>query len=76
MNFTDLQIIEPILEALQAEGYTHPTPIQQQAIPILLNRKDFAGLCSNRVPVKPAAFCRYLIPATTYFQSNPAPLKG
>ena len=39
MNFTDLQIIEPILEALKAEGYTHPTPIQQQAIPILLNRK-------------------------------------
>jgi len=40
MTFKDLGIIEPILKALKAEGYSHPTPIQEQSIPILLNRKD------------------------------------
>ena len=36
MEFSQLALIEPILKALDAEGYTHPTPIQAQAIPILL----------------------------------------
>jgi ATP-dependent RNA helicase RhlE len=40
MTFRKLGIIEPILQALKAEGYQHPTPIQEQAIPILLCRKD------------------------------------
>ena len=40
MTFKDLGIIEPILKALKAERYSHPTPIQEQSIPILLNRKD------------------------------------
>jgi len=72
MNFTDLQIIEPILEALQAEGYTHPTPIQQQAIPILLNRKDLLG-CAQTGTGKTAAFA---VPILQHiFQSN-LPLKG
>ena len=40
MTFQDLHLIEPLLRALQAEGYTHPTPIQEQAIPILLKGHD------------------------------------
>ncbi len=40
MTFTNLQIIEPILKALLSEGYIDPTPIQEQAIPILLKGKD------------------------------------
>ena len=40
MTFQDLHLIEPLLRALQAEGYTHPTPIQEQAIPILLRGHD------------------------------------
>jgi len=43
MTFNDLRITEPILKALKAEGYTHPTPIQEQSIPILLRRKDLLG---------------------------------
>jgi ATP-dependent RNA helicase RhlE len=43
MTFNDLRIIEPILKALKAEGYTHPTPIQEQSIPILLRGKDLLG---------------------------------
>ena len=40
MTFKDLGIAEPILKALESEGYTNPTPIQSQAIPILLKGKD------------------------------------
>lgn len=43
MTFKDLNIIEPILKALDAEGYTHPTPIQEQSIPILLRGNDLLG---------------------------------
>ena len=55
MTFKDLGIIEPILQALQEEGYSHPTPIQEQAIPILLNRKDLLG-CAQTGTGKTAAF--------------------
>ncbi|MDP2088336.1 MAG: DEAD/DEAH box helicase [Flavobacteriaceae bacterium] len=55
MTFKDLEIIQPILKALEAEGYTHPTPIQQQAIPILLNGKDLLG-CAQTGTGKTAAF--------------------
>ncbi len=43
MTFKDLNIIPPIMKALEAEGYTHPTPIQEQSIPILLQGKDLLG---------------------------------
>ncbi len=43
MTFKDLGLIDPILKALADKGYTHPTPIQQQAIPVLLKGKDLLG---------------------------------
>lgn len=43
MTFKELGIIEPILMALKEKGYTQPTPIQEQSIPILLNRGDLLG---------------------------------
>ncbi len=55
MKFTDLGIIEPILKALADEGYTHPTPIQEQSIPILLARKDLLGVAQTGTG-KTAAF--------------------
>ena len=55
MIFKDLNLVEPILKALEAEGYTHPTPIQQQAIPILLKGKDLLG-CAQTGTGKTAAF--------------------
>ena len=55
MTFKDLGIIEPILKALEAEGYTHPTPIQEQSIPILLEGKDLLG-CAQTGTGKTAAF--------------------
>lgn len=55
MTFKDLGIIEPILKALTSEGYTHPTPIQEQSIPILLRKKDLLG-CAQTGTGKTAAF--------------------
>lgn len=55
MTFKDLGIIEPILKALSAEGYTVPTPIQEQSIPILLRGKDLLG-CAQTGTGKTAAF--------------------
>jgi ATP-dependent RNA helicase RhlE len=53
--FEDLKIIEPILKALKTEGYTNPTPIQEEAIPIILQRKDLLG-CAQTGTGKTAAF--------------------
>ena len=55
MLFTDLNIIKPILDALNDEGYTKPTPIQQGAIPHILNGKDLLG-CAQTGTGKTAAF--------------------
>lgn len=55
MIFKDLGIIQPLLKALIAEGYTHPTPIQAQSIPLLLHRKDLLG-CAQTGTGKTAAF--------------------
>lgn len=55
MAFKKLDIIEPILRAVAAEGYTIPTPIQQQAIPLVLLRKDLLG-CAQTGTGKTAAF--------------------
>lgn len=55
MLFEDLNLIAPILEALKAEGYTTPTPIQQQAIPRVLEGSDLLG-CAQTGTGKTAAF--------------------
>jgi ATP-dependent RNA helicase RhlE len=55
MSFEKLNLIEPILRALKTEGYTQPTPIQEQAIPIVLKHKDLLG-CAQTGTGKTAAF--------------------
>ncbi len=55
MTFNDLNLIEPVLQALKTEGYTIPTPIQARAIPHILNRKDVLG-CAQTGTGKTAAF--------------------
>ena len=54
-TFNDLGLIAPILKALQEEGYTHPTPIQEQAIPHLVKGRDLLG-CAQTGTGKTAAF--------------------
>lgn len=55
MKFQDLNIITPILKALSEEGYTEPTPIQEKAIPVILQHDDLLG-CAQTGTGKTAAF--------------------
>jgi ATP-dependent RNA helicase RhlE len=55
LSFNNLQLIEPVLKALIHEGYTTPTPIQEQSIPIILQQKDLLG-CAQTGTGKTAAF--------------------
>lgn len=55
MLFSELQLIPPILKALEEEGYTTPTPIQEKAIPIVLGGFDLLG-CAQTGTGKTAAF--------------------
>lgn len=72
MLFEDLNIIEPIQRALKAEGYTKATPIQEKAIPSLLEGKDLLG-CAQTGTGKTAAFA---IPILQGLSSEPRNAKG
>ncbi len=75
MTFSDLSLIDPILRALQAEGYSTPTPIQQQAIPPGLEGKDLFG-CAQTGTGKTAAFALPILQrlGTTPFAKGPRAL--
>jgi ATP-dependent RNA helicase RhlE len=55
MQFTELKIIPPILKALEKENYEIPTPIQEKAIPYILEGRDLLG-CAQTGTGKTAAF--------------------
>ena len=59
-TFEELKLIEPILRAVRQEGYTHPTPIQEAAIPSLLEGRDLLG-CAQTGTGKTAAFALPII---------------
>ena len=55
MQFSSLGLIDPLLKALAEEGYSSPTPIQAEAIPLLLEGHDLLG-CAQTGTGKTAAF--------------------
>lgn len=55
MSFEQLGLIEPLLKALKTQGYTNPTPIQAEAIPVVLESRDLLG-CAQTGTGKTAAF--------------------
>jgi ATP-dependent RNA helicase RhlE len=55
MTFDDLWIAEPILRAVREKGYTEPTPIQQEAIPVISRGRDIFGIAQTGTG-KTAAF--------------------
>lgn len=55
MKFEDLNLIAPIMKAIRTEGYLEPTPIQAQAIPVVLEGRDLVG-CAQTGTGKTAAF--------------------
>jgi len=68
MQFDSLNIIEPILKAVKEEGYTIPTPIQAESIPIILQGTDLLG-CAQTGTGKTAAFA---IPILQLLSANKA----
>ncbi|HMW96877.1 MAG TPA: DEAD/DEAH box helicase, partial [Flavobacteriales bacterium] len=72
-SFDQLDLIDPIRKALQAEGYSTPTPIQAQSIPYLLEGRDLLG-CAQTGTGKTAAFAIPLIQRlSTSIQAVDAP---
>jgi ATP-dependent RNA helicase RhlE len=55
MKFENLNLIEPLLKAVYKKGYLSPTPIQEKAIPVILQGKDIFG-CAQTGTGKTAAF--------------------
>ena len=55
MNFNELGLSDKVLQAVEASGYTTPTPIQEQAIPIALEGRDVLGIAQTGTG-KTAAF--------------------
>lgn len=55
MSFADLGLSEKVLAAVTAAGYTTPTPIQEQAIPHVLAKRDVLGIAQTGTG-KTAAF--------------------
>jgi ATP-dependent RNA helicase RhlE len=72
LSFKNLNLIEPILKALETEGYTIPTPIQEQGIPVVLEGKDLLG-CAQTGTGKTAAFA---IPILQNLYNNKHEEKG
>ncbi|MEY4660520.1 MAG: hypothetical protein RLZZ42_472, partial [Bacteroidota bacterium] len=75
LSFKALNLIEPILRSLDTEGYTMPTPIQQQAIPVVLEGRDLLG-CAQTGTGKTAAFSLPILQLLHQQQENRQLPKG
>lgn len=76
MDFKDLGIIDPILKALEEEGYETPSPIQEQAIPHLIEGRDLLG-CAQTGTGKTAAFAIPILQKITKDkQGGYTPIRG
>ena len=69
MTFNDLKLKPEILQALSKEQYTTPTPIQEQAIPVVLAGRDLFG-CAQTGTGKTAAFALPIIQLLSEEQSK------
>ena len=73
MSFESLNLIEPIQKALTAEGYTVPTPIQAQAIPIILQGTDLLGVAqtgTGKRQLLPFQFFNYYTKIILFIKAN------
>lgn len=69
MTFEDLDLIPPILRAVEAAGYKKPTPIQERAIPIVLRGEDIIGAAQTGTG-KTAAFALPILDDVDYIGGN------
>ena len=70
--FSQLGLAEPLLKALEAEGYTTPTPIQEQSIPHLIEGRDVLGLAQTGTG-KTASFALPLLQRLDTFKKRAMP---
>jgi ATP-dependent RNA helicase RhlE len=77
MTFLNLQLIKPLVLALDKKGYTQPTPIQEQSIPHILAGKDIFG-CAQTGTGKTAAFALPILQLLSERKTNqnPRPIKA
>jgi len=75
MSFKDLGLIDPICKALDAEGYTEPTPIQRGAIPPALAGRDVLG-CAQTGTGKTCAFAAPILQRLNGKNGNPRVIKA
>jgi ATP-dependent RNA helicase RhlE len=66
MTFKELNITQPILQAIKEKGYVNPTPVQEKAIPVALSKKDIMG-CAQTGTGKTAS---YAIPVIQHLQAD------
>jgi len=71
-DFKELGLSESILRAVQHEGYTTPTPIQEKAIPVLMTGRDLVGLAQTGTG-KTAAFTLPILQMIEGLKSAPQP---
>ncbi len=67
MYFTDLPLCDSLLDGLQAMNFTETTPVQEQAIPVILQKRDVIA-CAQTGTGKTAAF---LLPLLNNLQTEP-----
>ncbi|HMA48776.1 MAG TPA: DEAD/DEAH box helicase, partial [Magnetospirillaceae bacterium] len=73
-TFTDLGLMAPICQAVAAEGYETATPIQEQAIPVVLSGQDVLGLAQTGTG-KTAAFSLPILHRLAEAKKRPGPKK-
>jgi ATP-dependent RNA helicase RhlE len=71
-TFIELNLSQPILSALKAEGYENPTPIQAQAIPPLMLGRDLLGIAQTGTG-KTAAFALPILEKLSKDSRHPVP---
>jgi ATP-dependent RNA helicase RhlE len=73
-TFNELGLAKPLLKALAEEGYSQPTPIQAQAIPLVLTGRDMLGIAQTGTG-KTAAFALPILQRLAA-DPRPAPRRG
>lgn len=72
LQFSALNLAKPILQVLEKSGYEHPTPIQQQAIPVILQKRDVLA-CAQTGTGKTASFA---LPLIQFLMEQPSAKQG
>ena len=75
MKFSQLGLIDPILKALDEQGYQSPTPIQRQAIPPALAGRDVLG-CAQTGTGKTCAFAAPILQRLNGRNGNPRRIRA